>query len=82
MPVTSVEERVIDIVCQNLVVNRDQLSRSASFQEDIGADSLELVELMMELEEEFDITIPEDQADRIRTVGEAIEYIEREQAKR
>jgi acyl carrier protein len=82
MPVTSVEERVIDIVCQNLVVNRDQLSRSASFQEDIGADSLELVELMMELEEEFDITIPEDQAERIRTVGEAIEYIEREQAKR
>jgi acyl carrier protein len=80
--VTSVEERVIDIVCQNLVVNRDQLSRTTSFQEEIGADSLELVELMMELEEEFDITIPEDQADRIRTVGEAIEYIEREQAKR
>jgi acyl carrier protein len=80
--VTSVEERVIDIVCQNLVVNRDQLTRSTSFQEEIGADSLELVELMMELEEEFDITIPEDQADRIRTVGEAIEYIEREQGKR
>ena len=79
---TSVEERVIDIVCQNLVVNRDQLNRSTSFQEEIGADSLELVELMMELEEEFDITIPEDQAERIRTVGEAIEYIEREQAKR
>jgi acyl carrier protein len=80
--VTSVEERVIDIVCQNLVVNRDQLTRTTSFQEEIGADSLELVELMMELEEEFDITIPEDQADRIRTVGEAIEYIEREQGKR
>ncbi len=78
--VTSVEERVIEIVCENLGVNRDQVTRQTSFQEDVGADSLDIVELVMELEEEFEITIPEEHADKIKTVGEAIDYIEREQA--
>jgi acyl carrier protein len=78
----SVEERVIDIVCENLGVNKQQVSRTTSFQEDVGADSLDIVELVMELEEEFDINIPDDQADRIKTVGEAIDFIEREQAKK
>ena len=80
--VTSVEERVIEIVCENLGVNREQVSRQTSFHEDIGADSLDIVELVMELEEEFEITIPEEHADKIKTVGEAIDYIEREQAKK
>jgi acyl carrier protein len=80
--VASVEERVIDIVCDNLGVNKQQVSRITSFQEDVGADSLDIVELVMELEEEFDINIPDDQADRIKTVGEAIDFIEREQAKK
>jgi len=80
--VASVEERVIDIVCENLGVNRDQVTRQTSFQEDVGADSLDIVELVMELEEEFDIQIPDDQAEKIKTVGEAIDYIEREQAKK
>ena len=75
----SVEERVIDIVCENLGVNKEQVTRKTSFQEDIGADSLDIVELVMELEEEFEITIPDDQAEKIKTVGEAIDYIEREQ---
>ncbi len=78
----SVEERVIDIVGENLGVNKEQVTRQTSFHEDLGADSLDIVELVMELEEEFDITIPDDQAEKIKTVGEAIDYIEREQAKK
>jgi acyl carrier protein len=79
--VPSVEERVIEIVCENLGVNKEQITRSTSFIEDVGADSLDIVELIMELEEEFEITIPDEQAEKIKTVGEAIDYIEREQAK-
>lgn len=79
---TSVEERVIELVCEHLGVNKGQVTRATAFQEDIGADSLDLVEMIMGLEEEFDITIPDDQADKIKTVGEAIDYIEREQAKK
>ena len=74
----SVEERVIEIVCENLAVNKEQVNRNTSFIDDIGADSLDIVELIMELEEEFEITIPDDQAEKIKTVGEAIEYIQRE----
>jgi acyl carrier protein len=80
--VPSVEERVIDIVCENLGVSKEQVTRSTSFQEDMGADSLDIVELVMELEEEFEITIPDDQAEKIKTVGEAIDYIDREIAKK
>jgi len=80
--VPSVEERVIEIVCENLGVNKEQVTRQTSFQEDVGADSLDIVELVMELEEEFEITIPDDQAEKIKTVGEAIDYIEREQGKK
>ncbi len=74
----SVEERVIDIVCENLGVNKEQVQRQTSFVEDMGADSLDVVELVMELEEEFEITIPDDQAEKIKTVGEAIDYIQKE----
>lgn len=78
----SVEERVINIVCENLGVAKDQVTRQTSFIDDVGADSLDIVELVMELEEEFEITIPDDQAEKIKTVGEAIDFIEREQAKK
>jgi acyl carrier protein len=78
----TIEERVINIVCENLGVNKEQVNRSTSFTEDIGADSLDIVELVMELEEEFEITIPDEQAEKIKTVGEAIDYIERELAKK
>ena len=74
----SVEERVIEIVCENLAVSKDQVKRETSFIDDIGADSLDIVELIMELEEEFEITIPDDQAEKIKTVGEAIDYIQKE----
>jgi acyl carrier protein len=72
----SVEQRVIEIVCEHLAVNKETVTRNTSFIEDIGADSLDIVELVMELEEEFDIQIPDDQAEKIKTVGEAIDYIE------
>ncbi len=79
---TATEDRVVEIVCENLGVSKEQVTRCTSFLEDVGADSLDVVELVMELEEEFEITIPDDQAEKIRTVGEAVDYIERELAKR
>ncbi len=73
----SVQERVIDIVVEQLGVNKEQVARETSFVNDLGADSLDTVELVMELEEEFDINIPDDAADKIQTVGQVIEYIEK-----
>ena len=72
----SVEERVIDIGAEQLGVSKDQITGETSFVNDLGADSLDTVELVMELEEEFDITIPDDAAEKIQTVGQAIEYID------
>jgi acyl carrier protein len=74
--VASVEERVIDIVAEQLGVDKDKITRETSFVNDLGADSLDTVELVMELEEEFDITIPDDAAEKIQTVGQAISYID------
>ena len=82
MDKAKIEERVIQIVCDNLAVNKEQVTRATSFTEDVGADSLDIVELVMELEEEFDITIPDEEAEKIKTVGEAIDYIERELGKK
>ena len=73
----SVEERVIEIVAEQLGVSKDQIARETSFVNDLGADSLDTVELVMELEEEFDINIPDDAAEKIQTVGQAIEHIEK-----
>lgn len=75
--VASVEERVIEIVADQLGVGKDQITRDTSFVNDLGADSLDTVELVMELEEEFDINIPDDAAEKIQTVGQAIEHIEK-----
>jgi acyl carrier protein len=76
----SIEERVIDIVAEQLGVDKDKITRDTHFVNDLGADSLDTVELVMELEEEFDISIPEDAAEKIQRVGEAVEYIEKQQA--
>lgn len=73
----SVAERVIDIVAEQLGVSKDQIKPETSFVNDLGADSLDTVELVMELEEEFDINIPDEVAEKIQTVGQAIEHIER-----
>ncbi|QGJ71754.1 Carrier domain-containing protein [Planctomycetales bacterium 10988] len=75
----STEERVFDIVSEHLGVDRDKLNRETSFQNDLGADSLDTVELVMEFEEEFDITIPEEAAEKIQTIGQAIDYIDENQ---
>ena len=76
----SVEERVIEIVSEQMGVSKDQVNRETSFVNDLGADSLDTVELVMELEEEFDINIPDDAAEKIQTVGQAVEYIESTQS--
>ena len=77
-----VESKVREIISEQLGVSADEVTPEASFIEDLGADSLDIVELVMELEEEFEITIPDDQAEKIKTVGEAIDYIERELGKK
>ena len=71
----SIEERVKDIIVEQLGVNPEQVTPSASFIEDLGADSLDTVELVMAFEEEFGVEIPDDAAEKIRTVGDAVAFI-------
>lgn len=71
----NIEERVRRIISDQLGVDESQVTPNASFEEDLNADSLDLVELIMSLEEEFAIEISEEEAERIRTVGDAVEYI-------
>jgi acyl carrier protein len=73
----TVEERVVDIVSEQLGVDKDKITLETSFVNDLGADSLDTVELVMELEEEFDISIPDESAEKIQKVGEAVDFIER-----
>ena len=73
---SAVEEKVKSIVVNQLGVNEEEVTKEASFVEDLGADSLDIVELVMALEEEFGIEIPDEEAEKIRTVGEAIGFIE------
>ncbi len=72
---SSVEERVVNIVAEQLGVDKDKIKPESNFVNDLGADSLDTVELVMELEEEFDINIADDAAEKIQTVGEAISHI-------
>ena len=69
-------EQVIDILVNKLGVERESVVDSASFTNDLGADSLDTVELIMEFEREFEINIPDNQAENISTVGEAISFVE------
>ncbi len=71
----SVEDKVKKIVCEQLGVNEDEVSSSSSFVDDLGADSLDTVELVMALEEEFDLEIADEEAEKIQTVQEALDYI-------
>jgi len=68
--------KVKAIIVDKLGVDENEVTNEASFTNDLGADSLDTVELIMEFEKEFDITIPDDEAEKIATVGEAIAYIE------
>jgi len=72
---SSIEERVKKIVVEQLGVNEDQVVNSASFVDDLGADSLDTVELVMALEEEFETEIPDEEAENITTVQLAIDYV-------
>ena len=71
----AVEEKVKEIICEQLGVEEDDVTPSAKFIEDLGADSLDTVELVMALEEHFVIQIPDEVAEKIVTVGDAIQYI-------
>jgi acyl carrier protein len=71
----NVEEKVKDIIVEELGVEREKLTSDASFMEDLGADSLDTVELVMAFEKEFDIDIPDEEAEKLRTVGDAMSYL-------
>ncbi len=70
-----IEAKVIDIVAEQMGVEKAEISRGTSFVNDLNADSLDTVELVMEFEDEFETSIPDDKAEQIKTVGEAIEFI-------
>ena len=71
----TVEERVINIICEQMGVPREKVTSDTHFINDLGADSLDTVELVMEFEDEFDINIPDDEAEKIASVGDAVTYI-------
>jgi len=72
----SIEDRVFEIVSEKLDKPKDSLTREMSFVNDLGADSLDQVELVMDFEDEFDLSIPEEDAQKIVTIGDAIKYVE------
>ena len=71
----NLEARVKDIIAEELGVEREKLTSEASFMEDLGADSLDTVELVMAFEKEFDLDIPDEEAEKLRTVGQAMQYL-------
>jgi len=76
----SIEARVKDIIVDQLGVNADQVTQEAKFVEDLGADSLDTVELVMAFEEEFDIEVPDEEAEKLQSVGDVVTYITSQQA--
>jgi acyl carrier protein len=76
---SSVEEKVIGIVSEQLNVPKEDIKLDSKFVDDLKADSLDVVELVMEFEEEFEITIPDEDYEKIRTVGDAVKYITEKQ---
>lgn len=71
----ALETKVKDIIAEELGVEKEKLTAEASFMEDLGADSLDTVELVMAFEKEFDIDIPDEEAEKLRTVGDALKYL-------
>ena len=69
-------DKVKDIIVDRLGVDAEKVTPEASFKDDLGADSLDIAELVMELEDEFDMEIPDEEAEKINTVGDAVKYIE------
>ena len=73
---SEIKEKVVEIIVDKLSVDAAEVKDEASFTNDLGADSLDTVELIMELEKQFDVTIPDTDAEKIQTVGDAVAYIE------
>ena len=71
----ALEERVAEIIVEQLGVSREEVKLEASFIDDLGADSLDIVELVMAMEETFDVEIPDDDAEKIQTIGDAVKYL-------
>ncbi|MBL4902930.1 MAG: acyl carrier protein [Desulfocapsa sp.] len=71
----AIEQQMVDIIVEQLSVDKDKVVSGASFVDDLGADSLDLVELIMAMEEEFDVEIPDEEAEKIATVQNAIDYV-------
>ena len=71
----AVENKVVDIISEQMGVDKSEITRETSFINDLNADSLDTVELVMEFEDEFDMSIPDEEAEKIQTVGAAIDYI-------
>lgn len=73
--VPEVEDKVFTIVSEQMAINKAEITRETSFINDLNADSLDIVELVMEFEDNFDMNIPDEEAEKIKTVGQAIDYI-------
>lgn len=73
--VQAIEKRVIDIISEQMGADKTEITRETSFINDLNADSLDTVELVMEFEDEFDLSIPDEEAEKIQTVGAAIDHI-------
>lgn len=78
---SDLQSKVIDIIVEELGVEREKVTPESSFMEDLGADSLDTVELVMAFEKEFDIDIPDEDAEKMRTVGDALKYLNEKTAK-
>ena len=76
----TIEQRVKEIIVNQLNVNEEQITPQASFLDDLGADSLDTVELVMAFEEEFDIEVPDEEAEKLQSVGDVVAYITSQQA--
>ena len=73
----SIEDKIISIIAEKLNLSKDQVKPEASFVDDLGADSLDLVELVMAMEEEFGMEVPDEDAEKLRTVKDVIEYVKK-----
>ena len=78
---SDIESRVREIICEQLGVSEDEVKKESSFMHDLGADSLDIVELIISLETEFEIDVPDEDAEKIATVQDVIDYIEKSKAK-
>ena len=73
---SEVAERIIEIVAEKMDKPKEEITEDKSFVNDLGADSLDIVEMMMDIEDEFDLSIPEEETQKIQTIGDAIKYVE------